>query len=958
MNLEMFMFLLYVLSLLCFCCTGVLLFRMGAPVLFKRIGKSLWREVLNRSRHLVIAGVIPAVLLSAANAEKTRAWAAESFPQEAAESAAELPEMSESGAELPENGEHEPEQKSKVGRLELFFDGIFYEEEDTYYCNASSCGIIAEFSYENLHDSTMSDGLCFVIAADGEKLSEMEISQDEQAENGHIYSFQLTAAEVAGVLEEGEHEIEVSVYEGERKLLSDIVKLVYDTTPPVLHARLLTNAENRIPVDDRFYLNADVMFELYVEEEHYDRDRFRIQRDYASEEQQDTRSAAVNCEGESIRSETGLFRDLLDTDGVWAYRIFGTDKAGNAPVAYERRQEEIPALQAFEDPDAAVFSIEEDILTGPAQSAVIVRDTQAPQGILTVYAGSTLCYRMNERGTVTAGDIFYDTDEIAVCAEAVREKSPVRIGGTILRDGESFPFGSGMLRNEKTEEPDDEAPVYSMGAVCEKKLPAGDAFAVKGLWLRDLAGNETVFPDSDELRPHHREQAEEDEGEAAGKDEKQAVTSEAESREEDRAGGTEQQQETFPEFSVTYINNNVRNGYYFRRPRTAVIRVRKGSVEPGRVRISAEGGTADQSWRDEDGYYVKYVTFLKNGTCSLDVYAIDRSGNRIEAQQVNGTAAGGFIIDRMRPVIAVEGLRDRSANAALPDRIRLRVKDTYAADCEISMELRTGVEGKTEKIAFGQEMEEGELVLVPELPAEDEYYALITEAVDPAGNLTRRKVAYSINSAGTTFEFRQSEVCGRTVNQPFIPEIVLHDTDEVKVLSAAVNGKEAEISREGDSLYFDHIPAEDGIYRLTLTTKDSAGHVNSMEPVEFTLDTTPPAVTISLPEELAEYKGNVRAVVTTNDEEAVLKSIRLDGEKTEYTEGDEPGIWYVEISSPGSHVLAVRCADQAGNVSAEVQCEVTVRKADFRETAAKGMLLLGSLLAAAASGLRIKQKMQ
>lgn len=119
---------------------------------------------------------------------------------------------------------------------------------------------------------------------------------------------------------------------------------------------------------------------------------------------------------------------------------------------------------------------------------------------------------------------------------------------------------------------------------------------------------------------------------------------------------------TAPTIDVVYDNNDVRNGSYYAKSRTATITVVEHNFDPDlfEVGVDFKNHTKDLaaptvSWTDSGDTHTGTVEFKEDGAYVLTVTGIDRAGNAAvlaSDASVEGYDSGTFTIDTEKPVVA------------------------------------------------------------------------------------------------------------------------------------------------------------------------------------------------------------------------------------------------------------------------------------------------------------------
>ncbi len=411
---------------------------------------------------------------------------------------------------------------------------------------------------------------------------------------------------------------------------------------------------------------------------------------------------------------------------------------------------------------------------------------------------------------------------------------------------------------------------------------------------------------------------------------------------------------TPPEVKVSYDRNDARNGIYYRNRRTAEITVRDGYFGGEHrlfVREGKDGEKRDPEIVFEEGR--AGVVFSEDGIYALGGTVTDLAGN--ESAPLEEEL---FVIDQTPPVLTAEGVREWSANRE-PVSVLIKVEDENPDPGSLKAELRALNRGKTELFKYEagtRTAAEGgsgqnDPILLP-LPAitEDDLYRLTAGTADLAGNEASAELTFSENRNGTVFVFEQQEVQGKYIRESIRPSFLLYNIDEISVLSVTVNGAEVPYSFRENRLILKNSLAEDGKYVIGIDVRDAAGNINSMDPVEFFIDTAPPVIRIGgLHPGETEYSEDVEITLRTEREEDFFRYVKLDG-KTLFRAGEngtekaasgsvfsgtmcgirENGDLFLKITEYGDHTLVMQAEDPAGNRSAEESYSFVLR-ADVKE---------------------------
>lgn len=365
---------------------------------------------------------------------------------------------------------------------------------------------------------------------------------------------------------------------------------------------------------------------------------------------------------------------------------------------------------------------------------------------------------------------------------------------------------------------------------------------------------------------------------------------------------------TAPQISVSYDRNEASNLNYYSKARRATILIDEVNFSETNVAIQPQNGLNSGRWTHDGTKHSTTVLYDNEGLCSLDVTCTDLSGRvgRIEDAQV-------FTIDTTAPILRIEGVKHLTANKE-PVAPVITYQDESLDHSRTIIRLESYSQGEI-KGSRQQILESTAGTCKLASIKEDDNYILTVRIYDKAGNSTEEQVSFSINQFGATFVFLNKEVIGNYTNQSFYPAIEVWNVDEMTIVSATINGQDADYTYEDGVVRFNNPIDKDGKYVIGLEVKDSADNYSVMKPVEFYFDNTKPVNLIQGVENGGVYNSPVTIVIQTEQSGDMIRDIYLNGQKTEDYQIDKLGIVTMQINHPGSYILEVVSVDLAGNVS-------------------------------------------
>ncbi len=417
---------------------------------------------------------------------------------------------------------------------------------------------------------------------------------------------------------------------------------------------------------------------------------------------------------------------------------------------------------------------------------------------------------------------------------------------------------------------------------------------------------------------------------------------------------------TIPIMTVSYDNNNARNGNYFKETRTATVTIREHNFNAADVRAaitaSLEGsGISTPSISGFSGsgdVHTATVNYSTDGDYTFDIDYTDMAGNAAADYTQDS-----FTVDLTAPELEITDVEDKSANN---DAVAPKVEATdvnYDAK-GITMTLTGANNGNVEvgkivsAIQNGQSMKFNDFARTEEM---DDLYKLQAKAVDKAGNETQKEIMFSVNRYGSVFILdndtkdwlktgdegytyirEEKEVGIREINVDAIESrsiTVNRDGDLASLkentdFTVKNSGSDAQW-KEAHYVIAKNNFEEEGNYTVILNTQDKAQNsmnntsvkkANKNLPIEFAVDKTAPTVVVSGVEDDAQYRAAERAmIVDAKDNLALTKvSISIDREKTVY-DGEEllkdNGVIETAVASANRwQNIEITAEDAAGNV--------------------------------------------
>ncbi len=414
---------------------------------------------------------------------------------------------------------------------------------------------------------------------------------------------------------------------------------------------------------------------------------------------------------------------------------------------------------------------------------------------------------------------------------------------------------------------------------------------------------------------------------------------------------------TVPKFMISYDNNAAQNGNYYKASRTATIRVTEHNFDGSRVipRITASdngkniGTPGISSWKHKGDVHTATINYSADALYTFDISMKDKAGN--EAQDY---AEEKFYVDKTMPKLTITGVKNHSANAG-DVRPAVSFRDTNFDPGQSMITLTGTNRGRVKLEGSYADGNNGRTFTFQNFAKEkavDDIYTLTASTTDKAGNTVKQTVTFSVNRFGSTYELSRSL---QKLNGSYVKEagdIVLTEINpdalkNVKVTlfknNETMNLKEGEnykIQASGGNekwhqykyTIFKENFAENGVYRITVSSEDVAGNVaeNTLDTknqeIGFGVDAEKPLLNITNLENHQTYSVEELTVLMTAKDNLILSNlvVFLDGEDVPFVEwtteeiaeilsGKGEFTFTVAGDSKEAHSVKIVAKDAAGN---------------------------------------------
>ncbi|MBR5059711.1 MAG: hypothetical protein IKX06_02950, partial [Clostridia bacterium] len=382
---------------------------------------------------------------------------------------------------------------------------------------------------------------------------------------------------------------------------------------------------------------------------------------------------------------------------------------------------------------------------------------------------------------------------------------------------------------------------------------------------------------------------------------------------------------TAPVITITYDNNNARNGNYYKDMRSATVTIEEHNFETSRIRVSmtaTDDGTPValpqvSNWANYGDRHVAVINFSSDALYSLDVDYADKAGNASADMEPHR-----FYVDKTMPVLKIEGIVDESANNASGNIGFVMTAtdvnfDEFKPTVKATLRDGEGFVVKELKVGTTGDVKNGKTYTVKNLEA-DGIYRVECVLTDKAGNeyvqvlLTNKNgkeyaesrkagdalVTFSVNRQGSTYEL--SDKTKALVEKYYVrnvtEDVVLIEVnaDPLTDKKVTVNGREltagtdyvvTESGGKGKWYRYEYTLKKtlfegEGEYVIVCSSKDKANNdaFNDVKGVnaKFVVDRTAPVVTISGLSDTGRYQTESQTVtIVPTDDGGALKSVTV-----------------------------------------------------------------------------------
>ncbi len=321
---------------------------------------------------------------------------------------------------------------------------------------------------------------------------------------------------------------------------------------------------------------------------------------------------------------------------------------------------------------------------------------------------------------------------------------------------------------------------------------------------------------------------------------------------------------TRPIVSVSFDNNTATNGRYFAAARTATVTVTEHNFDAERVVFTMTGSLSGSavslptvSWRHSGDVHTATLFFRSDGDYTFDVTVSDLADNKeASVDYATSVAARDFTIDTAIDVPQITGAQN---GASYTEALLLGISfsDVNLASCDVTLHRTRRNEINEDVTAaflptlqLGATSGGGTFDTFDELQENDGIYTLVVKVKDLAGNEASASVTFTLNRFGSVYVFGEEilslqdsyvrQVTEALVVTEYNPNPLVEGSLQIELIkdgaplsdvSYTVSPAINTFAAVGSSGWYEYTYvidaenfAQDGIYRLSISSQDTAGN--------------------------------------------------------------------------------------------------------------------------------------
>ncbi|MED3561205.1 Ig-like domain-containing protein [Bacillus xiapuensis] len=352
------------------------------------------------------------------------------------------------------------------------------------------------------------------------------------------------------------------------------------------------------------------------------------------------------------------------------------------------------------------------------------------------------------------------------------------------------------------------------------------------------------------------------------------------------------------------IVNNRGNGYYNQPVQLQVSD--DFNISDATAVVEKDGETTTKSFARHGK--TALLEFSAQGVYNVKVTVRDRKNP--DGYNLGETA---FTIDTTKPELIFTGLKDQGSDK-MPRDFGIDVKDANLD--EDSVLLKVSRDGNM-TTTF-----QGITAFANHSLTEDGIYSLELSAADKAGNTSEKAITFTIDQTAPVLNISEVPAFVTAPKEViFTAEDLTLDLSKT-VLKVVKDGAEYKepiaFSQAGTTAVAKHSFKDEGKYELSFKATDKLGNVSPEKTAAFTIDNTPPVVTISTVEDGGKYDENQNIKISVQDQYLDQYNVTVKKDGIPYSikplvQGGDIATTEQVFDEDGVYEVTVTSKDKAGN---------------------------------------------
>ena len=444
---------------------------------------------------------------------------------------------------------------------------------------------------------------------------------------------------------------------------------------------------------------------------------------------------------------------------------------------------------------------------------------------------------------------------------------------------------------------------------------------------------------------------------------------------------------TNPVIKVTYDNNDVKNGNYYKAERTATIQITEHNFNTKRVNAvigaTDDGATTKvpvvSKWNTQGDVHTATVYYPGDARYTFDIDYTDLAGNK--AADYKGDT---FFVDKTKPTLKITNVSNDAAYAGKVAPV-VSYSDTNFDKETVKITLRGANRGEIKNNGTEADAKNGAVFTFANfenIKSVDDIYTLTATLTDKAGNTSTETVRFSVNRFGSTYELSKSlqkynGAYVQSVEDIVITEVNANRLENIKLTlfknSETIVLKEntdykITVNGGGGSWYsytytvFKSVFSDDGVYRLSIHSEDAAGNIaeNTLDTkdkeISFGIDTTLPNIVVANLKQGETYPEAQKEVKLSVNDNMIIETLTVyfDDSETPFASWTAKEIADIVAENgefkfviPGDngeeHKVRIVCVDAAGNTQEQIIDDFYVTTNKFVQFYNNKALFFGSI---------------